>query len=31
MFEVTQRWMRSWDLLDVDVQSDVGFEQAVMA
>jgi len=31
MFEVTQRWMRSWDLLDVDAQSEVGFERAVLA
>jgi NitT/TauT family transport system substrate-binding protein len=31
MFEVTQRWMKSWDLLDLDVQTDTGFEQAVLA
>jgi NitT/TauT family transport system substrate-binding protein len=31
MFEVTQRWMRSWDLLDVDGRSAVGFERAVLA
>jgi NitT/TauT family transport system substrate-binding protein len=30
MFEVTQRWMKSWDLLDTDVQVGAGFEQAVL-
>jgi NitT/TauT family transport system substrate-binding protein len=31
MFEVTQRWMKSWDLLDLDVETDTGFERAVLA
>lgn len=31
MFEATQRWMRSWDLLDLDVEASEGFEQAVLA
>jgi NitT/TauT family transport system substrate-binding protein len=30
MFEVTQRWMKSWNLLDVNEKVDVGFEQAVL-
>lgn len=31
MFEVTQRWMQSWNLLDTDVKAEAGFEQAVLA
>lgn len=31
MFEVTQRWMKSWDLLDLDVETDTEFERAVLA
>jgi NitT/TauT family transport system substrate-binding protein len=31
MFEVTQRWMKSWDLLDLDVEADAGFDRAVLA
>jgi NitT/TauT family transport system substrate-binding protein len=31
MFEVTQRWMKSWDLLDLDVETDAEFEKAVLA
>jgi NitT/TauT family transport system substrate-binding protein len=31
MFEVTQRWMKSWDLLDLDVETDTEFEKAVLA
>lgn len=31
MFEVTQRWMQSWDLLDAQVKVEDGFEQAVLA
>jgi NitT/TauT family transport system substrate-binding protein len=31
MFEVTQRWMRSWDLLDLDPGSEPAYEQAVLA
>jgi len=31
MFEVTQRWMKSWDLLDLDVDTDTEFENAVLA
>ncbi|HWL97702.1 MAG TPA: hypothetical protein VNP20_10160 [Nocardioidaceae bacterium] len=31
MFEVTQRWMKSWDLLDLDVEADTGFDRAVLA
>ncbi|MGH8866390.1 MAG: ABC transporter substrate-binding protein [Actinomycetes bacterium] len=31
MFEVTQRWMKSWDLLDLDVDAEAGFERAVLA
>lgn len=31
MFEVTQRWMKSWDLLDLDVEADAEFERAVLA
>lgn len=30
MFEVTQRWMQRWDLLDADVKAEVGFEQALL-
>ena len=30
MFDATQRWMRSWDLLDVDVPADMGFDEAVL-
>jgi NitT/TauT family transport system substrate-binding protein len=31
MFEVTQRWMRSWDLLDLEPGSEPAYEQAVLA
>ena len=31
MFDVTRAWMKSWDLLDLDVTPDTGFEQAVLA
>ncbi|MGH3479594.1 MAG: ABC transporter substrate-binding protein [Nocardioidaceae bacterium] len=31
MFEVTQRWMKSWDLLDLDVETDTEFDKAVLA
>ena len=31
MFEVTQRWMKSWDLLDLDVEADTAFDRAVLA
>ncbi len=31
MFDVTQRWMKSWDLLDLDADADAGFESAVLA
>ncbi len=31
MFEVTQRWMKNWDLLDLDVETDTEFEKAVLA
>ena len=31
MFEVTQRWMKRWDLLDLDVDTDTEFEKAVLA
>jgi NitT/TauT family transport system substrate-binding protein len=31
MFEVTQRWMKSWELLDLDVETDTEFEKAVLA
>ncbi len=30
MFEVTQRWMRSWNLLDTDPTAETGFERAVL-
>jgi NitT/TauT family transport system substrate-binding protein len=31
MFEVTQRWMKTWDLLDLDVDTEAEFEKAVLA
>ena len=31
MFEVTQGWMRGWDLLDLDPGSAAGYESAVLA
>jgi NitT/TauT family transport system substrate-binding protein len=31
MFEVTQRWMQSWNLLDTDAMAKAGFAQAVLA
>lgn len=30
MYEATHRWMRSWDLLDVDVDAEEGYRQAVL-
>jgi NitT/TauT family transport system substrate-binding protein len=30
MFEVTQRWMESWDLLDLEQDARAGFEKAVL-
>jgi NitT/TauT family transport system substrate-binding protein len=31
MFEVTKRWMKTWDLLDLDVDTEAEFEKAVLA
>jgi NitT/TauT family transport system substrate-binding protein len=31
MFEVTQRWMQSWNLLGTDVTTEPSFEEAVLA
>lgn len=30
MYERTHRWMKSWDLLDLDVEADTGFDKAVL-
>ena len=31
MFEVTQRWMQSWNLLDLDMRTEPGFTDVVLA
>lgn len=31
MFDVAQRWMKSWDLLDDNVAADASFERAILA
>lgn len=30
MYEQTHRWMKSWDLLDLDLEADAGFDKAVL-
>lgn len=31
MYEATHRWMRSWDLLDLEIDAEEGYQQSVMA
>lgn len=31
MYEVTQTWMKSWDLLDLNIDTDANYEKAVLA
>jgi NitT/TauT family transport system substrate-binding protein len=31
MYEATHRWMKSWNLLDIEVEAEEGYKQAVMA